>query len=94
MNERLGGNRSISMKLGKRHLQYADTLILSLLLGARIIHPRLYSNSAFIQLGLFYDRICATGPFEMAVCPYWAPPYETLILILAALLIASILIDK
>ncbi|MGA2783745.1 MAG: hypothetical protein ABSF09_03495 [Candidatus Bathyarchaeia archaeon] len=48
-----------------------------------------YSSRAFIRSGLFYDKICYLGSYEMFVCPYTTQPYETYLTILAILLIIS-----
>jgi hypothetical protein len=58
---------------------------------ARTLEPYNYSEHAFIQSGLFYDRICSVGSYEMIVCPYTTQPYETYMTILAVLLTISTL---
>lgn len=82
------------LKLTWRSLQYISAGAVVLLFMARFLHPLYYSSSAFIQIGLFSDRICSTGPFEMAVCPYLVPPYETLMTIFAVLLAVTVWIRK
>jgi hypothetical protein len=71
----------------------AISVLIVLLFVARILQPRGYSSQAFIQSGLFYDKICAIGSYEMAVCPYTAPPYETLMGLLGLLLVVFVWID-
>ncbi len=55
---------------------------------ARAVETYSYLGQAVIVPGVFSDRICYKGSYEMIVCPYTVPPYETLILILGGLLIA------
>jgi len=71
----------------------AISVLIVVIFVARILEPRGYSSQAFIQSGLFYDKICAIGSYEMAVCPYTAPPYETLMGLLGILLVVIIWLD-
>ena len=50
---------------------------------ARTVQIHSYSGQAFVQIGFFYDKICANGSYEMIVCPYTMPPYEILMGLLA-----------
>ena len=65
-------------------------LLVAITFIARMIQPLNYPGHPFIQTGLFYDKICALGSYEMIVCPYTAPPYETLISILAIVLVVLV----
>jgi len=67
--------------------------LIVVLFVARILEPGGYSSHAFIEIGLFFDRVCTVGSYEMIVCPYTAPPYETLMSILGLLLVLFIWID-
>ena len=57
---------------------------------ARAVETYTYLGQAVIVPGLFSDKICYKGSYEMIVCPYTVPPYETLMLILGGLLISSL----
>lgn len=84
------------MSLGRRFPRYAIGLIIVLivaLFAARVFEPAGYSSHAFIESGLFLDKICTVGSYEMVVCPYTAPPYETFMSILGFLLVVFILLD-
>jgi hypothetical protein len=48
------------------------------------------SGRAFIRSGLMFDKLCYLGSFEITVCPYTLPPYETFLAILAVLLVLSL----
>lgn len=77
----------------KRRLPYLVGGILLLMLivfVARTLEISNYSGLVILRVGLFYDRVCYKGSYEMIVCPYTAPPYETLWAILSILLIISI----
>jgi len=84
------------MSLGTRIPRYAIGLIIVLivvLFVSRILEPGGYSSQAFIESGLFLDKICTVGSYEMVVCPYSAPPYETFMSILGLLLVVFIWLD-
>lgn len=53
-----------------------------------------YPGPVFIQSGLYYDRICYVGSYEMVVCPYTAPPYETIMAVLAVVLLFLFWIER
>jgi hypothetical protein len=53
-----------------------------------------YPGTVFLQSGLLYDRVCYVGSYEMVVCPYTALPYETIMAMLAVLLVFLILIER
>ncbi len=72
-------------------MRYAVWVLFFLLVAvslARAVESYSYLGQAVIAPGLFNDRVCYKGSYEMIVCPYTVPPYETLIFILGALLIA------
>ena len=48
------------------------------------------SGRVFIEIGLFSDRLCHLGSYEMFVCPDNLPPYETFLTILAIMLLVSV----
>lgn len=80
----------------KRIPPYAVSATIFLIVAvvvARILQPLSYSSQAFIQSGLLYDKVCSNGSYEMVVCPYTAPPYETFTGILAVLLVILIWAD-
>jgi hypothetical protein len=84
------------MSLRRRVPRYAIGLIVVLivvLFVARVVEPGDYSSHAFIESGLFSDKICTVGSYEMVVCPYTAPPYETCMSILGVLLVVFIWMD-
>jgi hypothetical protein len=84
------------MAPGRRIPRYAIGMIvvlIVLLFVARVAEPEGYSSRAFIESGFFLDKICTAGSYEMVVCPYTAPPYETLMSILGVLLIIFIWLD-
>lgn len=62
-------------------------IVLVIVFLARILYPIYYSSRAFIQIGLFNDKICYVGSYEMIVCPYSAPPFETFIVIFVILFV-------
>ncbi len=72
-------------------MRYAVLLLIFLLVAvftARAVETYSYLGHAVIVPGLFSDSIYYKGSYEMIVCPYTVPPYETLIFILGALLIS------
>ncbi len=73
----------------KRSLWYAVRVLIFLLIIvflARAVETYRYLDQAAIMPGLFRDSVCYRGSYEIIVCPYTAPPYETVMLILVALL--------
>jgi hypothetical protein len=65
----------------------ATLVALVILVILRLLLPLHYSSQAFIQTGLFYDKICYLGSYVSTVCPYLAPPFETLAVILVIVFI-------
>lgn len=49
-----------------------------------------YSSPVILRSGLFADRVCYKGSYEMIVCPYSAPPYEAFWAVLSVLLVISV----
>ena len=60
---------------------------------ARTMQVYSYPGQVFVQIGFFYDKICANGSYEMIVCPYTMPPYEVLMVLLGILLATLSWID-
>ena len=58
---------------------------------ARIIQTYSYMDYGFIEMGLLSDRICSRGSYVYIVClPETIPPYETILGVLASLLVFSL----
>ena len=57
---------------------------------ARIVETYRYMGQTFVRIGLLYDSVCYRGSYEMIVCPYTLPPYETYLVILAIVLLMSL----
>lgn len=73
----------------KRSLWYLVRVLIFLLivvLLARAVETYRYLGQAAIMPGLLSDNVCYRGSYEIIVCPYTVPPYETLMLILVVLL--------
>jgi len=84
------------MALRSRILPYiigVISVLITAIFVVRMLQPRGYSSQAFIQSGLFYDKVCTIGSYEMVVCPYTAPPYETFMSLLGLLLVVFIWLD-
>jgi len=72
-------------------LSYIFTSLIIVVFVARIIQTYTYMGYAYVQAGLFYDKICSRGSYEIIVClPNTFPPYETCLAVLAILLIFSL----
>jgi hypothetical protein len=69
------------------------SVLIVVIFVARILEPRSYSSQAFIESGVLYDKICTIGSYEMIVCQYTAPPYETFMVLLGLLLVVFIWIS-
>jgi hypothetical protein len=67
--------------------------LIVLVFVARTLQVSSYSTQAFVEIGLFSDKVCSNGSYEMVVCPYTAPPYETIMILLAALLVIVTFVD-
>lgn len=77
----------------KRSLRYAVRILIFLMVIvflARAVETYRYWGQAAIVPGLFNDSVCYRGSYEIIVCPYTAPPYETVMFILAALLVICV----
>jgi uncharacterized membrane protein YdjX (TVP38/TMEM64 family) len=75
-----------------RTLRFLPAIIavpILLVLIARVIESSNLAAQEFIQTGLLYDKICYMGSY-LIVCPYTAPPYEIILLILGALFVIAI----
>lgn len=57
---------------------------------ARVTETYRYMGHAFIRIGFLYDSVCYLGSYEIIVCPYMLPPYETYLLILTIVLLTSV----
>ncbi len=76
-------------------LPYLFGLLIIIVCLARIIQVYSYLGYAFLEIGLFSDKICARGSYEIIMClPDTVPPYETILGILAILLIVSLWVTK
>ena len=76
-------------------LPYLFGLLIIIVFLARIIQVYSYLGYAFLEIGLFSDKICSRGSYEVIVClPDTIPPYETILGILAILLIFSLWLTK
>ena len=79
----------------QRVLPYVFGSLIILVFIARIIQTYTFMGYAFVQIGFFYDEICSRGSYEIIVClPNTYPPYETILAILAILLIVSIWVTR
>jgi hypothetical protein len=76
-------------------LPYLFGLLIIIVFVARIIQVYSYLGYAFLKIGLFSDKICTRGSYEIIVClPEAMPPYETILGILAILLVFSLWLIK
>ena len=76
-------------------LPYLFGLLIIIVFVARIIQVYSYLGYAFVEIGLFSDKICVRGIYEMITCLLNAiPPYETILGILAIFLIFSLWLTK
>jgi len=73
-----------------RALPYVFGSLLILILLARTIEVFSRSGRVFIEIGLFSDKLCYLGSFEMIVCPDYLPPYEVFLTVLAIMLAVSL----
>ena len=71
-----------------RYIVWVLIFLMILVFLARAVESYNYLGQAVIVPGLFTDRICYKGSYEMIVCPYTVPPYEAIMLTLGGLLIA------
>lgn len=70
---------------------YILAVLIIIVFLARIIQTYSYVGYGFVEMGLLSDRICSRGSYEIIVClPDAIPPYETILGILAALLVLSV----
>jgi hypothetical protein len=73
-----------------RILPYIFGSLAIVILVLRIFEMLSRSRGEFIEVGLFSDRLCHLGSYEMFVCTDYLPPYETLLVILAIMLVSSL----
>jgi len=74
-----------------RILPYFFGILIIIVFLARIIQTYNYMNYGFVEMGLLSDRICSRGSYEYIVClPDTIPPYETILGVLATLLVVSV----
>ena len=74
-----------------RTLAYFFGALIIIVFLARLIQTYSYVGYAFVEMGLLSDRICSRGSYEIIVClPDTIPPYETILAILAILLVFSV----
>jgi hypothetical protein len=64
------------------------------ILLVRIFEMLSRSGSAFVEIGVFSDRLCHLGSYEMFVCTDYLPPYETLLVILSIMLVFSTWVNR
>ena len=72
-----------------RYIPAIVAVAILLVLIARVVESSSLPTQEFIQIGLLYDKICYMGSY-LIVCPDTAPPYEVILLILAALFVLTI----
>jgi len=73
-----------------RILMYVTGVLIIIVFLARIIQTYGYVGYGFVEMGLLSDRICSRGSYGFIVCaPEMIPPYETILGVLAALLVFS-----
>jgi len=76
-------------------LPYFLGLLIIIVFLAKIIQVYSYLGYAFLEIGLFSDKICSRGSYEIIVClSNSIPPYETILGILAILLVFSLWLIK
>jgi len=74
-----------------RVLMYVTGILIIIVFLARTIQTYGYMGYGFVEMGLLSDRICSHGSYAFIVCaPETIPPYETILGILAALLVFSV----
>jgi hypothetical protein len=74
---------------------YSSGVLIIIVFLARIIQSYNYTGYGFVEMGLLSDRICSRGSYELIVClPDAIPPYETILSVLAALLVFSVWIIR
>jgi hypothetical protein len=64
-------------------------LTILFVLIARVAESSGLAPQEFIQTGILHDKICYMGSY-LIVCPSTAPPYETILLILAAIFVLGL----
>jgi len=77
----------------KKHrlVTYFLASLLIVVFLARLVQSYSYLGYGFVQVGLLSDKICTRGSYEIIIClPDILPPYETILVILAILLIFSL----
>ncbi len=73
-----------------RVLSYLFGSLLLIVLLARTFETLSRPGRVFIENGVFSDKLCYLGSYEVIVCPYLLPPYETCLLVLAMMLVISV----
>ena len=72
-------------------LTYFFGILLIIVFLARLAQTYSYLGYGFVQVGIFSDKICSRGSYEIITClPDTLPPYETILVILAILLMFSL----
>ncbi len=73
-----------------RVLPYLFGSLLLIVLIARTSEILSRPGRVFIESGIFSDKLCYLGSFEMIVCPEYLPPFETCLAVLAIMLVVSV----
>ena len=74
-----------------RILTYFLGILLIIVFLARLVQTYSYLGYGFVQMGILSDKICARGSYEIIIClPDILPPYETILTLIAILLIFSL----
>jgi hypothetical protein len=77
-----------------RILPYIFGSVLIIIILARTIELSSRSGRPFIEIGLFSDKLCYLGSYEMIICPNYLPPYETFLTIIAIMLVVTLWITR
>ena len=77
-----------------RILPYIFGSALIIIILARTIELFSRSGKLFIEIGLFSDKLCYLGSYEMIICPDYLPPYETFLTVIAIMLVVSLWIIR
>ena len=64
-------------------------LAIVLVLIARVNEGGSLAPQEFIRTGIFHDSVCYMGSY-LIVCPSTAPPYETILVVLAAIFLVGL----
>ena len=74
------------LKLALQFVAGILIVLFSLVLVARTLEIYGHSGQISMASGLFYDKLCYLGSYEIVVCSNILPPYETYLTILLILL--------